>query len=469
MRKRISYLLYSCLALMGLLSSCGEDRSGEYYALIATKTWIYEVMQENYLFYEDIPAEEKLDFFKKPAEFLTSAASSKDQKNGYVFSHVDSVFSRATSTYPCFGLEAALVRTENGTNALRVLYTQPDSPAEEAGLKRGDWIIAIDNKKVSTSDYATYITRPTKAYSFTLGKYNPYPEEIDDPEFNYIEFDTLGVVQMPAPRYVEEKDVLKTGIVSAGSRKAFYILYNEFDENTDLLKEVLSQMSGQQFDDIILDLRYNPGGYVSTSQLLSTALAPSTAMGQPFLHMIYNDKLNKTETLNFDANLLPGGSSLSYQNLYVITSGNTASASEVVINCLKPYMEGRLFQVGTSTYGKNVAQQLFTNSESPEIELWLTTTYLSNSQGYYEYFQNGLSPDFEIEENYGGELGELGSTQDQLLQPVLYKMANGSFPTTTEGNDGTTSLRQSRTYGKTQVLVDPIAQKPHCNLIRPSK
>lgn len=64
MRKHISCLIYGCLALMGLLSSCGEDRSGEYYALIATKTWIYEVMQENYLFYEDIPAEEKLDFFK---------------------------------------------------------------------------------------------------------------------------------------------------------------------------------------------------------------------------------------------------------------------------------------------------------------------------------------------------------------------------------------------------------------------
>lgn len=85
MKKHISHLIYSCLTLMGLLSSCGEDRSGEYYALIATKTWIYEVMQENYLFYEDIPAEEKLDFFKKPAEFLTSAASSKDQKTGMCF------------------------------------------------------------------------------------------------------------------------------------------------------------------------------------------------------------------------------------------------------------------------------------------------------------------------------------------------------------------------------------------------
>lgn len=466
MRKRIHFLIYSCLALMGLLSSCGEDRSGEYYALIATKTWIYEVMQENYLFYEDIPAEEKLDFFKKPAEFLASAASSRDQKNGYVFSHVDSVSSRATSTYPCFGMEAALVSSNyGGGNALRILYIQPDSPAEEAGLKRGDWIIAIDNKKISKSDYSTYITQPTKAYSFTLGKYNPYPEEVEDPEFNYIEFDTLGTIQMPAPRYVEEKDVLKTGIVSSGNRKAFYLLYNEFDENTDLLKEVLSQMSGQQFDDVILDLRYNPGGYVSTSQLLSTALAPATAIGQPFLYMTYNDKINKTETLNFDASLLPGGTNLSYQNLYVITSENTASASEIVINCLKPYMEGRLFQVGMPTYGKNVAQQLFTDEGAPGIELWLTTTYLSNAQGYYDYFTNGLLPDFEIEENYESDLGELGSDTDPLMQPILYKMAYGTFPTTATETEAAT-LSRSRQARRIQVLVDPIARKPRLSLIK---
>ena len=495
MKKHISHLIYGWLALMGLLSSCGEDRSGEYYALIATKTWIYEVMQENYLFYEDIPAEEKLDFFKKPAEFLTSAASSKDQKNGYVFSHVDSVFttSRSTSTYPCFGFEAALVRTEGGTNALRVLYIQPNSPAEEAGLKRGDWIIAVDNQKVSTSDYSTYITRPTKAYSFTLGKYNPYPEEMDDPEFNYVEFDTLGVVPMPEPRYVEEQDVLKYGIISSGSRKAmpepryveeqdvlkygiissgsrkaFYLLYNEFGESTDALKEVFSQLNGQQFDDIILDLRYNPGGYVNTSQQLCSALAPATAMGQPFLHMTYNDKINKTETLNFESSPLTGGASLSYQNLYVLTSGNTASASEIVINCLKPYMEGRLYQVGAATFGKNVAQQLFTNAEAPNIELWLTTTYLSNSQGYYDYFKEGLLPDFEIEENYGAELGDFGSAEDQLMQPVLYRMENGSFPVVTnpdESEDATT-LSRSRTSKHVQLLVDPIARKPHYNRIK---
>lgn len=467
MKKHISHLIYGWLTLMGLLSSCGEDRSGEYYALIATKTWIYEVMQENYLFYEDIPAEEKLDFFKKPAEFLTSAASSKDQKNGYVFSHVDSVFttSRATSTYPCFGFEAALVRE---LNALRVLYVQPNSPAKEAGLKRGDWIIAIDSQKISISNYSTYITHPTKAHRFTLGKYNPYPENVDDPEFNYVEFDTLGVVQMPEPRYVEEQDVLKYGIISSGNRKAFYLLYNEFGEDTKALKEVLSQLGGQQFDDFILDLRYNPGGYVNTAHELGSALAPATAMGQPFLHMIYNDKINKTETLNLETSPLTGGVNLSYENLYVLTSENTASASEIIINCLKPYMEGRLFQVGTATYGKNVAQQLFTSEEAPGIELWLTTTYLSNSQGYYDYFKDGLLPDFEIEENYGAELGDFGSAEDQLMQPVLYRMENGSFPVVTnpdESEDATT-LSRSRTSKHVQLLVDPIAQKPHYNRIK---
>lgn len=470
MKKHISHLIYGWLALMGLLSSCGEDRSGEYYALIATKTWIYEVMQENYLFYEDIPAEEKLDFFKKPAEFLTSAASSKDQKNGYVFSHVDSVLttSRATSTYPSFGFEAALVPTDGGTNALRVLYTQPNSPAEEAGLKRGDWIIAVDNQKVSKSDFDTYITRPTKAYSFTLGKYNPYPSNVEDPDFNYVEFDTLRVVQMPEPRYVEEQDVLKYDIISSGTRKAFYLLYNEFGEDTKALKEVLSQLGGQQFDDFILDLRYNPGGYVNTAHELGSALAPATAMGQPFLHMIYNDKINKTETLNLEASPLTGGVNLSYENLYVLTSENTASASEIIINCLKPYMEGRLFQVGTATYGKNVAQQLFTSEEAPGIELWLTTTYLSNSQGYYDYFKEGLLPDFEIEENYGAELGDFGSAEDQLMQPVLYRMENGSFPVVTnpdESEDATT-LSRSRTSKHVQLLVDPIARKPHYNRIK---
>lgn len=61
MRRNPFYFILSVL-LAVLFTSCGEDRSGEYYALIGSKTWIYETMQQNYLFYEDLPAEDGLDF-----------------------------------------------------------------------------------------------------------------------------------------------------------------------------------------------------------------------------------------------------------------------------------------------------------------------------------------------------------------------------------------------------------------------
>ena len=110
------------------------------------------------------------------------------------------------------------------------------------------------------------------------------------------------------------------------------------------------EIAARQPNDIILDLRYNPGGYVSTSQLLSTLLAPQNAMGQTFLNMTYNDKIAKTESYLFEPSLIPGGTPLAYENLYIITSNNTASASEIVINCLRPYLKERLLQVGTATF-----------------------------------------------------------------------------------------------------------------------
>lgn len=437
-------LIYGTVISLALMA-CGEDRSGEYYALIASKTWIYETMQQNYLFYEDIPAEESLDFFQTPENFLKNAASSRDQKNGTLFSHIDSVnVSRALSSSPTFGYEAALIRTGSGDYAIRVLYTQPGSPAEEAGLKRGDWIIAANNKKIGSGDYSKYVSAPTQSYTFTLGNYNGEG------------FDTLGVTEIPAPRYIEETNLMKTSFITAGNRTAAYILYNSFGaDDTETLQNMFVEIAARQPNDIILDLRYNPGGYVSTSQLLSTLLAPQNAMGQTFLNMTYNDKIAKTESYLFEPSLIPGGTPLAYENLYIITSNNTASASEIVINCLRPYLKERLLQVGTATFGKNVAQSLFTDEQSPQLELWLTTAYLSNAEGFQDYFDNGLQPDYELAENYAGELGELGTAEDMLLAPVFTRMATGNFPA---GED--TATETTRSNPNVEVTHCSISKKP---------
>lgn len=445
MKRAAFYRLIYGTVISLTLMACGEDRSGEYYALIASKTWIYETMQQNYLFYEDIPAEESLDFFQTPENFLKNAASSRDQKNGTLFSHIDSVnVSRALSSSPTFGYEAALIRTGSGDYAIRVLYTQPGSPAEEAGLKRGDWIIAANNKKIGSGDYSKYVSAPTQSYTFTLGNYNGEG------------FDTLGVTEIPAPRYIEETNLMKTSFITAGNRTAAYILYNSFGaDDTETLQNMFVEIAARQPNDIILDLRYNPGGYVSTSQLLSTLLAPQNAMGQTFLNMTYNDKIAKTESYLFEPSLIPGGTPLAYENLYIITSNNTASASEIVINSLRPYLKERLLQVGTATFGKNVAQSLFTDEQSPQLELWLTTAYLSNAEGFQDYFDNGLQPDYELAENYAGELGELGTAEDMLLAPVFTRMATGSFPA---GED--TSTETTRSNPNVEVTHCSISKKP---------
>ena len=408
--------------MLSVFASCWQDRSGEYYALVGSKSWIYTTMQEYYLYYQDVPEESELDFFQKPAEFLSAAASEKDGKNGVLYSHIDSVKTASTRTLsdsPTFGFEAVMLQTPQGEYALQVLYTQPQSPAEEAGLKRGDLIIGADSMKISSSDYTKYVTNPTAAHLFTLGSYNAESEQID----------TIGTVQMPAPRIIEIQNLLKTSLINTGNRKAAYILYNEFGEDEiPQWQSLYSQLAAAQPDDIILDLRYNPGGYVSTAQVVGTLLAPQSALGQTMLYMTGNDKLNLTETYTFDTNLLPGGSTLSYQNLYVITSENTASASEIIINCLRPYMTGNLYQVGEATFGKNVAQALYTNDQYPQLELWLTTYYLSNADGYKDYDVEGLPADYTQSEPYGGNLGELGTETDPLMQPILAHMATGSFP-----------------------------------------
>ena len=420
MTKRYVHGILGALVAAALVSSCGEDRSGEYYALITTQTWMYETMQQEYLYYQDMPEENKLDFFKKPSEFLSSVVSQKDKKSGSTFSHIDSVYvtSRAASQTPTFGFEGSMVRASNGSYGIRVLYVQENSPAKEVGLERGSLIIAANNKKINSSDLF-YITAPEEAYLFTLGK------------FNETGFDTLQTVQMPAPRIVENENLYKWNIFEVNGKNVAYILYNEFGDNdTQNLSNMFSQLSGQTINDIVLDLRYNPGGYVNTAQLISTNLAPQEAMGNVFLKMTHNDKINRTDILNFESGLLAGAASLNYENLYIITSGNTASASEIVINCLKPYMAGRLIQVGTATFGKNVAQQLYTDEvQAPMLEFWLTNSLLSNAEDNSDYYTNGLLPDYEISENLKGELGELGTAQDSLMIPILKHIETGSFPT----------------------------------------
>lgn len=451
MRKHLSYgiLFLTCL----LSVSCGEDRSGEYYALIATKTWMYDTMEENYLYYDELPEKDDVDFFKKPAEFLRAVISSKDQKSGVYFSHIDSVFteSRSVSDNPSFGIESTLLRDSNtGKYYARVLYVQQDSPAEEGGLRRGDWILDVDSTSITTSNYSSYVSTPTQPHLYHIAR----TDENGLPDTLY--------VSMGSPRYVVEPSVYKTRYFTTASGKGvFYLMYNHFSTGNDEteLKSAFNEGMGNSPDYVVLDLRYNPGGYISTALLLATMLAPESALGSTCLNLIYNDKIDKTEQVAFDSSLLTGTANFSFEHLYILTTGSTASAAEVIINCLRPYLGSKISQVGDYTFGKNVAQTLFTNENYPQLEFWLTTAYVSNANGYYDYYTSGLTPDYILAEDTSGDLGELGTEADALMTPVLYHIENGVFPSSsTETESGAPSRRISA--GQFSEVTNTVASKP---------
>ena len=384
--------------------------------------WIYAQMNHDYLWREDLPDSASCDYGTDPVTFFKSLLSDKDR-----FSYCE----RNTSYSPPaeivnMGFEYQMY-SSGADEFAQVLYVTSQE-LKRQGLRRGD-LVKFDKAHIFRGELRGN---------------------------NFIPTDTLEAVEPQG----QTSTVYLDSIYYVESKKVGYMCYLEFDDTQDLLP-VLRKFYDEHIDELVLDLRYNPGGYLNMAQKLGSMLAPQSAQGQPFVKMTYNDKLNQEEVLKVDPALIPGGTALNYTNLYILTTSNTASASEVIINCLKPYLKERLIQVGTATFGKNIGQQLFTDEQAPQLEFWLTTIYLSNSEGFKDYFDNGLTPDYEQAEDMSGTLGEFASAEDALIQPVFTHIQTGSFPVLPEEGEETLQKSRGNSGKNIRILYNSIASKPH--------
>lgn len=444
-KKTKRYTFFAFLSALLGLGACGEDRTHEYEALTVGRQWLYETMLENYLYYIDIPEKSSLNFFLAPDAFVRAASSTRDRKGTVYYSHVDSVeaSSRGGTTTVNFGLTGSLISI-GGSTAVRILYTEPSSPASDAGIQRGDWVIAVDGVTPTSSNYSMFFSHPVTAHRYTLGTYNTATSA----------FDTLRQVEIAAPRSVTTQPIHKYNTFTVGSQKVAYLMYNEFAQGDEAdLDTYFTQIASYAPTDIILDLRYNTGGYLSVAQHLASVLATSAMDGKVFVSLTSNDKLNETTNYSFQKSQ-SSVSVLSYTRLFVITSSQTASASEALIHGLKPYLGSSLIQVGGNTFGKNVAQSLFTNAQYPLLRFWLTTHLVSNSEGDSSY-TDGLLSDYSITENLSGELSEssLGTATDPMVAPIVTYISTGSFPA------ASASSRGAMIEGK--EIFSSIALRPH--------
>lgn len=395
------------LALTSLFS-CGVDRWPEYYPLTGRDLWIDSLMREEYLWYKDIPASKTLNYFLAPSAFLDKIKSPLDK--GY--SSVDTLYA---SPAPSYGFDYALYRIADNDTAYNAMitYVIPGSPADQARLKRGEWIMMINND---------YITRKTEdlltegeTRELLIGNY--FTQE--DEEGNLIGFIRSDhAATLPAARPVKDEVIPAYNILTAGTMKVGYLAYNSFDPdyNAELIE--LSQLyKNENITDFILDLRYNAGGEMECVQLLAEILAPARAQGANFASLIHSDKqAAKDRDIILDAQLLQGGANLNLPKLYVLTGTTTAGAAEMLINCLNPYMD--VILIGATTTGETVATASFYDDRFPYI-LRPVVCEVYNSEGEADY-SKGFTPNYAVSElSNPAKVLPLGNPGEALLNAAL--------------------------------------------------
>ena len=435
----MKYLQHTFWAfLLTVLCSCGEDRTGEFYALIEDRQWIEETMQANYLWAEDMPViENEDDYFKEPQTFFKSLLS-KNALNGkgdkYSYMEEDpkapqqesrSQMLDRTSTY---GMEFELTNDPTGTTNhihAHVLYVLDGSPAQLAGIQRGDWLSSVNGQRITTSNYqvlkngGSIKVARTRIYSTELG-------------YTWQPADTLNLA---ASITMEINPFLIDTLYQVEGQRIAYLMYNEFStgpENkgteetyNEQMKAIFANFKAQQPDALVLDLRYNNGGYLQCAQALGSLVAPASALGKNFVNLQFNAKANPQKKAYpllesyAEANLDLG-------KVYILTTSHTASASEALINGLIPYMgKENVILIGERTEGKNVAMTAFRN-ETYGITLWPVVAYTSNAEDFSDY-GDGFEPTHELTERNIVDWYPLGDIREYLLKNAISLITTGSI------------------------------------------
>ena len=303
-------------------------------------------------------------------------------------------------------MDYALARTEAGDILGFVRYVLPNSDAYKQGVKRGDFFLSVDGEKLSPTNYQRLLINQNPSLTFGFC-------QIVNKQLVPTQSKTLS--QLP----LQEDTILLHKTLQRNGKKIGYLVYNSFVSKYDKeLNEVFSQFKADGVSDLVLDLRYNSGGSVQTAIYLASMIR-GTNTNEVFVKQTSNPKMANywKRAYNFENNI--SGTpihSLDLPKVYILTSKRTASASELIINGLKPYLQ--VVQIGDKTVGKNLASVTL-KDKTPGSKWAMQPIVLrsENASGFGAY-ESGLVPDFHIVEK-AENLGTLGDENEPLLAKAM--------------------------------------------------
>lgn len=224
-------------------------------------------------------------------------------------------------------------------------------------------------------------------------------------------------------------NVLLDSVYHIAGRTVGYLCYSRFEE-ADELEPAMRHFHEAHINELVLDLRYNPGGYLSTSQYLATSIVPDSVYGRVFQLLRYNHRVSQElfaetgDSLNTYSFLQPTEPDnhletplygLNLQRVFILVSSHTASASEVMITCMRPYIN--LVVVGERTVGKGVGMNTFSDSKYKYELVPITFRYYNVNMETTP--DEGLEPDYEVPDGYHTAKADIGKEEEPLFAKVI--------------------------------------------------
>ena len=428
MSKGFQSLLVLPLAISLILLGCTNDDMGDIREEVGQQTrlvneFVISYSKFYYLWNDKVSYEGKDPrYIEDPFALFDKLVYSELDRWSYLTDDAGMMFNNYQGVQTSYGYSLVLGQFSNtGTYFAVVQFVYPNSQASKAGIKRGDIILAIDGQEITEENYLKLYY--SSQIRLQLGIY--------DSQLMAVVPDTGNEVALSAS-VLSIDPVNASAIIEEDGHKVGYICYTDYVESShSKLAGICSGFKSAGVTDVVLDLRYNLGGAANSSVFLSSLFAPAEHVSKRslFLKELWNSNLSQYlssfgyQLLDsyFTVDALPYN--LDLDRIFILTTQETASASEATIIGLEPYMD--VVTIGATTHGKYCASLLLQSTDKDnniieEIKNWamnLVVYKFANKDGFTD-FTGGLKPDHIVQDNLLGAL-PFGDKNDPLLAKAL--------------------------------------------------
>lgn len=441
-------LFLSAVCFSLLLNACkpgeeviGSDKNTEY-----VNTWMMDILSDYYYWNDRLPGKSDKtlnteDYFNSIMYWYDPITAPDGDRFSWIENDYNKLIGSLNGIVPNeIGFDMTIYyKDDTHTNLIgQVNYVKKNTPAESSGIKRGMLFDRINGTVLTASNYTGLLNITTA--DVTIG----FVEPVYDTYGNVVSYTNLNQKTLQTVTEYSENPVYMDSVFTMDSHKIGYFVYHFFAPDNgsknysyDLdMNAVFGRFKTSGITDLILDLRYNSGGRTTSAQLLASELVPDVSDTKLFAFYRYNHDLNAAYIEQYGADELKTYFTTKVLNattqigtvnnvgnqiggkVYILTGPYTASASEQVINGLKPYMDVVL--IGDTTYGKNVASTTFYDEEHTDKNKWGMQPIIAkyfNSLGKSD-FTAGFAPDFVVRDG-GLNMKEFGDRNEPLLNKAL--------------------------------------------------